>query len=83
MALYSLSQGKVLSDFFKQIRRDTFYYNLNGKITTLNFKVLINNNNDYQDAMLIMYDGKLYPLNIFSQKSDQILDEYFANNNGD
>ena len=83
MALYSLSQGKVLSDFFKQIRRDTFYYNLNGKITTLNFKVLINNNNDYQDAMLIMYDGKLYPLNIFSQYSDQILDEYFSNNNGD
>ena len=81
LALYSLSQGKLLSDFFKGTRKETFYYNLNGKVTALNFKVLINKNNDYQEAMLIMYDGKLYPLNLFSQKSDQILDEYFSNNN--
>ena len=45
------------------------------------YNCLINKNNDYQEAMLIMYDGKLYPLNLFSQKSDQILDEYFSNNN--
>ena len=81
IALYSLSQGKLLSDFFKGTRKETFYYNLNGKVTALKFKVLINKNNDYQEAMLIMYDGKLYPLNLFSQKSDQILDEYFSNNN--
>ena len=82
IALYSLSQGKILSDFFKGTRRETIYYNLNGKNTELEFRVLINKNNDYQEAMLIMYDGKLYPLNVFSQKSDQILDEYFLNNNG-
>ncbi len=83
VALYSLSQGKLLSEFFKITRIESFYYKLNGKVTELEFKVLCNKNNDYQEAMLIMYDGKLYPLNIFSQKSDQILDEYFANNNGD
>jgi hypothetical protein len=81
IALYSLSQGKILSDFFKATRRETIYYNLNGKVTELQFEVLINKNNDYQEAMLIMYDGKLYPLNVFCQKSDQILDEYFLKNN--
>lgn len=80
-ALYSLSQGKILSDFFRATRRETVYYNLNGKTTGLEFEVLNNNYNDYQEAMLVMYDGKLYPLNVFSQKSDQILDEYFLNKN--
>ena len=81
-ALYSLSQGKILSDFFRATRREAVYYNLNGKTTGLEFEVLTNKYNDYQEAMLVMYDGKLYPLNVFSQKSDQILDEYFLNNNG-
>ena len=79
IALYSLSQGKTISDFFRATRRETVYYNLNGKTTGLEFEVLINKNNDYQEAMLVMYDGKLYPLNVFCQKSDQILDEYFRN----
>ena len=77
-ALYSLSQGKMLSDFFKATHRESIFYNLNGKATELQFETLINKRNDYQEAMLIMYDGKLYPLNVFNQKSGQILDEYFS-----
>lgn len=81
-ALYSLSQGKILSNFFKYTQRETFYYNYNGKTIELQFETLRNKSNDYQEAMLIMYDSKLYPLNVFSQKSDQIIGEYFSKNSG-
>ena len=81
IALYSLSQGKLLSDFFEHTRIETIYYNLNGKVTELGFFVLYNETPNGQDAMVIMYDGKLYPLNIFRQNSNQILNEYFSKNN--
>ena len=81
LALYSLSQGKLLSDFFKKQRTWAISYNLNGKVTELGFFVLYNEKPNEQDAILIMYDGKIYPLNIFRQNLNQILDEYFSNNN--
>lgn len=81
VAFYSLSQGKLLSDFFKKQRTLSISYNLNGKVTELGFFVLYNETPNDQDAILIMYDGKLYPLNIFRQNSNQILNEYFSKNN--
>ena len=81
VAFYSLSQGKRLSDFFENRQIETIYYNLNGKVTELEFFVLYNETPNDQDAILIMYDGKLYPLNIFHQNSNQILNEYFSKNN--
>lgn len=79
VAFYSLSQGKLLSDLFKKQRTWAISYNLNGKVTELGFFVLYNEKPNEQDAILIMYDGKIYPLNIFRQNLNQILDEYFSN----
>ena len=79
VAFYSLSQGKLLSDFFKKQRTLAISYNLNSKVTELGFFVLYNEKPNEQDAILIMYDGKLYPLNIFRQNSNQILNVFFSN----
>lgn len=71
-ALFSLSKAKLLSNWFYMTRREYIYYN--GK--PLLFEVLANDNG-YDNAYLVMYDGTLYPYKYFASNSDIILDNFF------
>ena len=75
-AIYSLSQGRVISPWYVATKRTSVFYQ--GK--ELIFLLLLKKFNDEYNADLLMYDGKIYPCREFYSKSDIILDEYFKNN---
>ena len=75
-AIYSLSQGRIISPWYVTTKRTSVFYQ--GK--ELMFELLLKKFNDEYNADLLMYDGKIYPCREFYSKSDMILDEYFKNN---
>jgi len=75
-AIYSLSQGRIISPWYVGTKRASVSYQ--GK--ELMFELLLKDFNDEYNADLLMYDGKIYPCREFYSKSDMILDEYFKNN---
>ena len=76
IAIYSLSQGRIISPWYVATRRASVFYQ--GK--KLMFELLMKDFNGGYNADLLMYDGKIYPCKEFYSKSDMILDEYFKNN---
>lgn len=76
LAIYSLSQGRIISPWYVSTMRTSVFYQ--GK--ELMFQLLLKEYNDEYNADLLMYDGKIYPCREFYSKSDMILDEYFKNN---
>lgn len=75
IAIYTLSQGRIISPWYDATTRTSVFYQ--GK--ELMFELLLKDFNDEYNADLLMYDGKIYPCKEFYSKSDIILDEYFKN----
>lgn len=75
IAIYTLSQGRIISPWYDATKRVSVFYQ--GK--ELMFQLLLKDANDEYNADLLMYDGKIYPCREFYSKSDMILDEYFKN----
>ena len=75
-AIYSSSQGRIISPWYVDMKKESVFYQ--GK--ELMFLLLLKEFNDEYNADLLMYDGKIYPCREFYSKSDIILDEYFKNN---
>ena len=75
-AIYSSSQGRIISTWYVGLNTISVFYQ--GK--ELMFQLLLKKTYDEYNADLLMYDGKIYPCREFYSKSDIILDEYFKNN---
>lgn len=81
--IISLTTGKILTNFYKFTWNEPFMYTFKNKRnnipTELSFQAFGNKRkDDYENVIILMYDGTVYPFSQMAQYSDKILDDFFS-----